>query len=470
MSFASYSYLIFLALTLSLYSIVKPSMRRPLLLIFSYGFYATWNSVFCILLGASSIVNWGLGRVLQNRKNVFVLWGGILVNLLALAYFKYLAFLTANFLSFIGIFGFESSLFLSASKWSVMLPLGISFFTFEGISYLVDVYAGDDAANSPVDYALYVAFWPHLLAGPILRFTDMSGQILRPADISFEGISAGWKRILIGLFKKVILADTVAPFVESVFANGASPNFVDVVAGTIAFGLQIYFDFSGYSDIAIGSSRAFGFRFPENFNWPYAALGMQQFWSKWHMTLSQWIKDYVFGPLAFAKPKSYLWIGVSLLVSMALCGLWHGANWTYLAWGAWHGAFLIVFRGPKDRHKESTMPSIFYWIATVLVVNSGWLIFRSDSLSHAFDFSMAVLTIKGGLRPAILRENAVAVISAIAVATYSVNFLKMANWKTPAWFSTFMNQPVARALVYVAATCAMIIFDREAASFVYFQF
>ena len=287
---------------------------------------------------AVSLFNWAYGRfVLPKASSAKPLALGVLVNLAPLLYFKYTNFAIANAAAALDLLGFN----VSAPVLAIVLPLGISFFTFQGIAYLIDVASGEEPFVRLEDFLLFKAFWPQLIAGPIIRPAEIREQIETPRPLDYDLFAEGATRILYGFFKKVVIADMLAPTVELVFAPSAAPAFVDVVTGILGFGLQIYFDFSAYSDIAIGTARLFGFVFPENFNWPYTARSPQDFWRRWHMTLSRWIQDYVFTPLNFATRGNPRLGGLWLVVAMAICGLWHGAQWTFVLWGVWHGVLLL---------------------------------------------------------------------------------------------------------------------------------
>lgn len=449
MNFASYGYLLLLMVVVMLYPLCGGSLRKSYLLVVSYLFYALWGWSFCILLFASSCFNWLVGKRLRTGQAKAWLTIGISGNLLLLAYYKYFTFFT-------GI------------STSIAVPIGISFFTFEGISYLIDTYSGDDEAPTLPDYMLYVAFWPHLLAGPILRYSDISKQIQQPPALRADGLLQGGQQILYGVVKKVVFADNLAPFVDQVFAGAAQATWIDVSAGTLAFGLQIYFDFSGYSEIALGSARLFGFTFPKNFDWPYSASNFTEFWNRWHISLSSWIRDYLFGPLAYQRPKSQTWAALSLFLAMGACGLWHGANWTFILWGFWHGALLAVFHFWKAK-KGTPRASVGSWILTMVLVNLGWIFFRSPNVSQAVDLFFKLATFSGGPRLGVLRENALVFIAFVAALIYGHGFLR--HWSPKISIPmTWWKNPLARAVVYSFLIIIAIVFDRQSEAFVYFQF
>jgi alginate O-acetyltransferase complex protein AlgI len=477
MIFTSYTYVAFLVAVFVLHWSLPKTWRKPLLIMASYAFYCTWKWQYGLLLLGLSLFNWAYGRwIVARPSGARWLPLGIGFNLAPLLYFKYAHFFVANSVSLVQLLG---------GHWQpelprILLPLGISFFTFQGMAYLIDVAAGDTPFRRLIDFLLYKGFWPQLLAGPIIRPSEIRDQIIGQRSLRYADFSCGCRRILFGLFKKVVLADTLAPFVDMVFVPGASPNAADAIVGSLAFGLQIYFDFSAYSEIAIGSARLFGFVFPENFHWPYAAASPREFWNRWHMTLSRWIRDYLFTPLSFslrARPR----LGpLAILAAMAICGLWHGAAWTFVLWGLWHGLLLILgqvlsrlFRRTPDDPDGRTGRALDLTgrALTFSAITAGWILFRATSVSAAWTILSSVLTWKGGMRPAILRENAVLVVLIIFLVLIVAQIwgrsvrsrLDRLRYAGPLL-------RVARPVVYALLILSVIVFDKAARAFVYFQF
>ena len=344
---------------------------------------------------------------------------------------------------------------------------------------MVDVATGDEPLDSLVDFLLFKAFWAQLIAGPIIRLHELRGQIETPRTLDYADLGSGLSRIVSGLFLKMVLADNIAPIVDTVFAGKASPNALDSLIGIVGFGLQIYFDFSAYSSIAIGSARLFGYRFPENFNWPYVSASPQEFWTRWHMTLSSWIRDYVFAPLNFAS-RNRPWVGhVWLVLSMALCGLWHGAKWTFVAWGFWHGLLLVANRTIL-RRAFAPVPAkgapLFRWrflpaiLFTAILVHFGWLLFRAQSLAQAADMVVSLATLRGGLRPSTIRENSVLIVGCIFVGLWLCQVLRDPVLRFAATPFGARVWSIAKPVLYTIAIIASIVFDQEAQVFVYFQF
>ena len=355
-------------------------------------FYSWWNPAFVGLLLTSIIFNFSIGVVLAREQvrasagqSNLVLGIGVGVDLLLLAYFKY-----ANFF----ISTSNDLLNLGWRPEAIILPLGISFFTFTQIAYLVDARRGEVKEANFVHYGLFVTYFPHLIAGPVLHHKEMMPQFALPASYRvWENASVGLTIFTIGLFKKVVLADGIAPFANSVFsvaAHGGAPTLLEAWCGVLAYTFQLYFDFSGYSDMAIGLSRLFGIKLPLNFNSPYKAVNISDFWRRWHMTLSRFLRDYLYVPLG-GNRKGPIRRYVNLMITMLLGGLWHGAGWTFVIWGGLHGLFLVVNHGWQrvrivlghDLDHESRLGRISSMTLTFLAVVIGWVFFRAESFHAA---------------------------------------------------------------------------------------
>jgi alginate O-acetyltransferase complex protein AlgI len=359
-------------------------MKNLFLLTVSLIFYA-WGEVFYVLIMLGSIgTNYLIGRLLGSYSKAgqkkAILATGIVVNLGLLAYYKYANFVVENINSLIALSGTETI------DWSpVHLPLGISFFTFQALSYLIDVYRGENKAQKNiVNVALYIALFPQLIAGPIVRYHDISKQI-RERTLSLKLINGGAQRFIYGLAKKVLIANPLGLVADQIFAIDASQLTTELAwLGLLCYTLQIYFDFSGYSDMAIGLGRMLGFRFLENFNYPYISQSIKEFWRRWHISLSSWFRDYLYIPLG-GNRNGTLHTFFNLLLVFSLCGLWHGASWTFLAWGLFHGSFLVIERSFLGKILAG-MPVVARHVYTLLVVMAGWVFFRTESLSGALSF------------------------------------------------------------------------------------
>jgi len=476
MIFTSYTYLSFLIIVFCLHWLIPQSWRKLFLVLASYVFYCSWRMEFGLLLLGVTLFNWSYAKfVLAKTQRTSALFFGIAVNLAPLIYFKYSGFLLHN--------AAQLSHLLRMSWQSpvlhIILPLGISFFTFQGIAYLIDVTGGEEPLEHLLDFMLFKALWPQLIAGPIIRLSEIREQITTPRTLDYADLAYGSQRILFGFFKKVVLADNLAPFVDMAFLQSTTPNFLDVVTGVVGFGLQIYFDFSAYSDIAIGTARLFGFVFPENFNWPYVSRSPREFWARWHMSLSRWIRDYVFMPLSFSF-RNRPWLGpLWLVVAMALCGLWHGAAWTFVLWGIWHGILLVLNTGPMKRifapcEDENKPAGVFHIVFASLLtrglVNVGWLLFRAASLHQAAVMLKSVLTFRGHLRPAIVRENTVLFVFCVLILLTLTQLMRHRIAAISKTRFGHISGLVLRPAMYTLIIVTVIIFDQEAKSFVYFQF
>ncbi|MBM4356803.1 MAG: MBOAT family protein [Deltaproteobacteria bacterium] len=474
MSFASYSYIVFLLVAFIAHWSLPSRLRKPFLVAASYAFYATWDARFCALLLAVTLFSWGFGRFLA-RHEAPERWLslGIAVELIPLFYFKYTNFALGT----VGTLGAALGFDWKVGPLSIAVPLGVSFFCFQGVAYLVDVSTGSRPIERLPDFVLFKAFWPQLIAGPIIRPDEIHEQLERPRTLDHGDLMVGGERIVHGLFKKVVVADGVGAIVDVVFAQGPTPGLVDALVGAVGFGLQIYFDFSGYSDIAVGSARLFGYRFPENFDWPYTATSPQEFWNRWHMTLSSWIRSYIFTPLSFAMRRTPRLAPLSLVLAMALCGLWHGPAWTFVLWGVWHGVLLVLNRTLLRRFFAPTTGSragartVAAWLVTFGCVCVGWILFRSRSLEQVGRMLSAIVTLRGGVRPMIARENDVLIVLSGVAALFSAQLLR---GRLRVIEERLAERPstrrFARALMLVVGLTLAIVLERDSQSFVYFQF
>jgi alginate O-acetyltransferase complex protein AlgI len=401
MLFNSVSYVLFLAGVAVAFWLIGPRWRIWLLLVASAVFYGLWRPEFLLLIAFSAAVDFYLAlkigaepRPLHRRLWVVC---SVSVNLLLLGYFKYAYFIAGNFEVLTRILGADWSIRLG----TIILPLGISFYTFLSISYTIDVYRGLCApVKNFAVYLTYVVFWPHMVAGPILRANELIPQLLQTSRFDLDRVAGGVKLVLFGLFLKVGPADHLAPFVDDWFLmNPASLSALDVWTMAFAFGMQIYFDFAGYSMIAIGSARLLGIHFPDNFNWPYLATSPRDFWKRWHITLSSWIRDYLYLPLCgvrfrdrsdggletdLVRPYSPQLTG-ALFATWGCMGLWHGAAWTFVLWGLWHAAFIWLYRvtTPLTASLSARLSTPLGWGVTVVVSMLGWILFRSRSVGDA---------------------------------------------------------------------------------------
>ncbi len=382
---------LFLPLTLAGNFLLPRRARNAWLFAASMLFYAWGEAWYSAVILTSIAANWGLGLAIQatradGRRGWWILAGGVTANLALLGIYKYANFVSDNLSAVAVAFGGQPF-----GLAPVHLPIGISFFTFQAISYLVDIHRGDvKAERSPIAFGMYKSLFPQLIAGPIVRYRDVAAEI-PDRRVTTEDLAAGITRFVVGLGKKVLIANTVAASADHVFDLPAA----DLTTGLAWFGvacysLQIYFDFSGYSNMAIGLGRMLGFHFPENFAHPYAAQSIRDFWRRWHISLSTFFRDYVYIPLG-GNRLGAVRSALNLSLVFVLCGFWHGASWAFVVWGAFHGACLSAERLGLDR-LVGRLPLPLRWAYTMLLVMIGWVFFRCETLSHAG----AVLTAMAG--------------------------------------------------------------------------
>jgi alginate O-acetyltransferase complex protein AlgI len=380
----------FLPLVLLTLAVVPRSMRNAALLCASLIFYAWGEKLFVLAMLGSIAWNYVGGLVVDrlghNRRGFVALSIVVAVNLVALATLKYTAFFVENLNAMLSVLGVAP-----LDVPPVRLPAGISFFTFHVLSYVVDVYRADaKVQKNPLDLALYVALFPQLIAGPILRYHDIAPQ-LSDRRVTLEGFSEGVVRFVLGLGKKMILANAMAQLTDDIWALPAGQLAPGTAwLGAVAYMLQIYFDFSGYSDMAVGLGLMFGFHFRENFDFPYIARSIREFWRRWHISLSTWFRDYLYIPLG-GNRVSVVRQYANLLLVFFLCGLWHGGSWTFVLWGLFHGSFLVLERLPAVERLLTRLPAALQHAYTLIIVLFGWVLFRADTLPAALHFMGAML-------------------------------------------------------------------------------
>ncbi|MEQ9552998.1 MAG: MBOAT family protein [Coleofasciculus sp. G3-WIS-01] len=401
MLFNSYVFIfIFLPITLivffSLARFRLTKLATLCLTISSFIFYGYWNIAYLPLLLISIVFNHQIGKAIENtqteeKQAKILLWMGIGVNLAIIAYYKYANF----FLSSInGILNTELII------PTIILPLGISFYTFTQIAYLVDAYRGE-TKNSNYDlltYSLFISYFPQLIAGPILRHDELINQFRQKRHFIFsqKNMALGLTMFSLGLSKKVLIADNISPWVAPVFNNPEAVSFIEAWVGALSYTFQLYFDFSGYSDMAIGLGLMFNIRLPINFNSPYKAISIIDFWRRWHITLSNFLRDYLYIPLGGSR-RGQVRRYTNLLITMLLGGLWHGAGWTYVIWGGLHGMYLSINHG--WRKLNMPLPKLLGWVVTFIAVIMGWVLFRSRNLPEAVELIQTMVGINGVTLP-----------------------------------------------------------------------
>ena len=386
MSFSSVVFLLyFFPLSLVLYFIFPQGIRDYVLFFLSLLFYAWGEPQYVILLVVSIAVNYGVGMLISWREDALTkklaLMAGVIADIGILIFFKYSDF----FISSINALIIKMGLSCQMKLIGVTLPIGVSFFVFQEVSYIIDVYRGKNSCQKNFfKLGLYVSMFPQLVAGPIVRYQDIALQI-DDHKSTLDDIYCGFRRFIVGLTEKVMLADILANVSNKAFSNanyagGVEPSVAWL--GAIAYTLQILFDFSGYSNMAIGMARIFGFKLTENFDKPYISKSMTEFWRRWHISLGTWFKDYVYIPIGGNRTGN---IYVNLLVVFALTGLWHGAAWNFVVWGLYHGFFVIIER-VIHKHVKVRVPSIIMWVYTMLIVIFGWVLFGTESLDAALNY------------------------------------------------------------------------------------
>ncbi|MBK9099372.1 MAG: MBOAT family protein [bacterium] len=483
MIFNSVTFLIFLIIVVSLYWVLPQKGRVYLLFVSSYLFYGFWRWEFLSLLIISTLVSYLAGiqinAVSKKSQKKFYLLLSFVINLGLLAYFKYLFFIIDNLNSAASLFGTD----VSIPYFNIILPLGISFYTFQTLSYAIDVYRNTIMPERNfVVYATYISFFPQLVAGPILRAGQVIDQLKVKRIFDLGNLSIGLRRVLYGLFLKVVFADNIAPLVDDSFAQQI--NFlsaIDVWTMAFLFGLQIYFDFSAYSHIAIGSAKMLGISFPENFHYPYLAPSPKEFWNRWHISLSTWFRDYVFLPLAYPlsrkfSDKKYLGLrsdiivyGSAILVTFLLCGLWHGANWTFVFWGFWHAVLLIAYRiTSKMKLKISkNVKGVIGWMFTLSFSMLAWIPFRTHNLNDTFVMLGKVFT-PSAYSFLGLRENTY-LITGVLMLSVIISFF--VSKKFNPWLqSRKIIYPVIETVQLVIIIILVFTFLRPINQFIYFQF
>ena len=405
------------ALLMMYYAVKSRGIRNYILLAASLMFYAWGEPVFVFIMAASIFANWLLTLIMsKSSRPKFWLTLAIFLDVSLLGVFKYAGFITEN---------------LGMTRINIALPIGISFFTFQMMSYVFDVYYGkSEAQRNPLYVALYISFFPQLIAGPIVRYNQIASEIIDRRE-NLDGFSEGVRRFIYGLGKKILLANFVAQVADNVFGYIINPSVLMAWFGALSYTLQIYFDFSGYSDMAIGLGLMFGFHFEENFNYPYMAASVTDFWRRWHISLSSWFRDYVYIPLGGNRAAHSRQL-VNLFAVWLLTGIWHGANWTFILWGLIYFALLVIERETKIIPGHA---------ATMLFVILAWVIFRSESVNAGLGFIFSMFGMKGnaildgGFIEYVKGTWLVMIFAVIGIFPSAGNFLKTHKWIEAAWLS-----------------------------------
>ena len=482
MLFNSFEYVLFLPIVFLLYWVAgkKHKLQNILIVITSYYFYGCWAWRFLVLIFITTILSYLSGILIEKYRNKAKLICGtnIAINIGILCYYKYFNFFGENLQTLFNSIGYQ----FNWVTLDIILPVGISFYTFQALSYTIDVYRSDtDATKDFISFAAFISFYPQLVAGPIERSTNLLPQFLKPRRFDYTNAVIGMRQILWGFFKKLIIADNCAHLANTIFDNYQDCNASLLLLGALFFTFQIYGDFSGYSDIAIGTARLFGINLMKNFNLPYFSRDIAEFWRRWHISLNKWFIDYVYIPLGgsrVSKPK----VICNILIVFALSGLWHGANWTFIVWGLYNGiliAILFAFNLNKKRSgiisEQRFLPTLkesSHIVITFLLVLFGWIIFRADSITQAwsylcglFDMSLFYMPNFSSLGMSFIE---------ISYTIFFIVLLQLIDWiQRKQDFGLEISNIKYRAIrwgIYISFVFIFTKFSGNQEQFIYFQF
>ena len=484
MFFNSLDFAVFLPIVFVLYWFVAKKsikLQNLLIVVASYVFYGWWDWRFLSLILFSTIVDYSIGKKLikeesQSKRKIF-LWASILVNLGFLGFFKYYNFFAENFVSAFTFFGGE----ISSNSLNVILPVGISFYTFQTLSYSIDVYRRKlEPTTDFIAFSAFVSFFPQLVAGPIERATNLLPQFYRERVFDYGKATDGLRQILWGLFKKVVIADNCAALADLMFNSPSDYSGSTLLLGSIFFAFQIYGDFSGYSDIAIGTSRLFGFDLKQNFAFPYFSRDIAEFWRRWHISLSTWFRDYLYIPLGGSRGGTSMKIRNTFIIFI-VSGFWHGANWTFLAWGALNALyFLPLLLAKRNRSnlnvvaENSMFPSLrecFSMLTTFTITCLAWILFRAESVDHALKYFGGMISLSTFTIPTIPGKNPEIVLVLCLLTVFLViEWLGRRGQFALEYLPLKSGRPV-RWVFYAMLVFSIYVFkSTQQQQFLYFQF
>lgn len=482
MLFNSIDFAIFLPIVFLLYWFVTNKnlkLQNLLIVAASYVFYGWWDWRFLSLIVFSTVIDYTVGRQLRNEENQLkrkiLLWTSILVNLGFLGFFKYYNFFLDNFITAFSFFGQE----IQGNSLNIILPVGISFYTFQTLSYSIDVYKRKlEPTKDFIAFSAFVSFFPQLVAGPIERATNLLPQFYKKRIFDYSKAVDGMRQILWGLFKKIVIADNCAEFANHIFNNSADMNGSTLVLGALFFTFQIYGDFSGYSDIAIGTSRLFGFDLMRNFNFPYFSRDIAEFWRRWHISLSTWFRDYLYIPLGGSRGGTWMKVR-NIFIIFIVSGFWHGANWTFIVWGALNAIyFLPLLLTNNNRNNLETvaqgklLPSlkeVSFMLLTFGLTVFAWIFFRAENIGHAISYISEILS------PSLISIPNFAGMSRALTTIILVAIFVLVEWKGREGQYAISNiglkwkRPLRYAMYY-AIIFAIFWFGGKEQQFIYFQF
>ena len=482
MLFNSIDFAIFLPIVFILYWFATNNnlkLQNFLIVAASYLFYGWWDWRFLSLILFSTIVDYTVGRKLRIEENQtkrkILLWTSILVNLGFLGFFKYYNFFLDNFITAFSFFGSE----IKANSLNIILPVGISFYTFQTLSYTIDVYKRKlEPTKDFIAFSAFVSFFPQLVAGPIERATHLLPQFYKKRTFDYSKAVDGMRQILWGLFKKIVIADNCAEYANQIFNNSADMNGSTLVLGALFFTFQIYGDFSGYSDIAIGTSRLFSFDLMQNFNFPYFSRDIAEFWRRWHISLSTWFRDYLYIPLGGSRGGTWMKVRNTFIIFI-VSGFWHGANWTFIVWGALNAIYflpLLLTNNNRNNLEPVAQGKLFpslkelsFMLLTFGLTVFAWIFFRAENIGHAISYISEILSPSlfsipkfAGMRTALTTIILVAIFVFVEwkgrEGQYAIAHLGF-KWKRS-----------VRWAIYYSIICAILLFGGKEQQFIYFQF
>lgn len=467
MLFNSLEFFVFLPLTFLIYYVLNKhhNAQNLFLVVASYTFYGWWDWRFLGLIFISTVIDWWVGLKIQHAKGKypkFYLGISLFSNLGILLFFKYYNFFVESFVEAFRAIGYE---FNSVWILNIILPVGISFYTFQTLSYSIDVYRGKlKATNDIIAFAAFVSFFPQLVAGPIERATNLLPQMLNGRKFDYDLAVNGLRLILWGLFVKVVIADSLAPIVDDIFNNYQAYGGGTLIIGTVLFAFQIYGDFGGYSNIAIGLAHLFGFSLMSNFKFPYFSRDIAEFWRRWHISLSTWFRDYLYIPLGGSKEGK--WIAIrNISIVFLVSGFWHGANWTFIMWGLIHAlCYLPIFLRSKNRryldaNEKLTLSDFLRILLTFSIVTLAWVFFRAENVEHALRY---IWHMRNGLIAMPYGLEGIPYVVVIIV----IDWLFRSNERE---ILNFRN-PILRRSVYIIMSVIIFYYFQSKENFIYFQF
>jgi len=481
MLFNSLDFAIFLPIVFLLYWFVAQKnlkLQNALIVFSSYVFYGWWDWKFLSLIIFSTVVDYLIGQRLRTEdkqsKRKILLWTSIIVNLGFLGFFKYYNFFLENFVDAFSLFGMQ----INANSLNIILPVGISFYTFQTLSYTIDVYRKKlEPTKDFMAFSAFVCFFPQLVAGPIERATNLLPQFYKKRTFEYNKAVDGMRQILWGLFKKVVIADNCAEFANQIFNNSSDMNGSTLVLGAIFFTFQIYGDFSGYSDIAIGTSRLFGFDLKQNFATPYFSRDIAEFWRRWHISLSTWFRDYLYIPLGGSRGGTWMKVRNTFAIFL-VSGFWHGANWTFIIWGALNALYFLPLLLNNNNRKNlgivaegKLLPSLrelFAMLSTFILTIFAWIFFRAENVSHAFTYISQIFSKSFFEIPLFENRNGAIII------LFSIGVFIIIEWlgrKNKFALEVMNTKFFIRYSIYILIIFYILLFGSfEKNQFIYFQF